>query len=112
MINERPTVSSEPIDEPPPPSLLRQQPSHVAQAISKSLEGEAEDVSGKFDLQVIPGVTRAIQLQMEQMGIETPEDVLAFGVENLVKFKGVAKVRAETIISGVEEMLAEVDSDE
>lgn len=57
-----------------------------------------------LDFQTLPGVNSDIAGQLEALGLETRDDILAFGVVGLETLKGIGEVKAQRIIKAIEGM--------
>ncbi len=67
-----------------------------------SLDG-VEEIPEEFDLQSLPSVTERIALRMNQSGLDSPEQILRYGVDSLVAVKGLGEMKARMIYSYVED---------
>jgi len=59
-----------------------------------------------LELQLLPGVTNAIEKDMKKAGLSTIEAVQEAGVEGLMRVRGIGQVKAEAIIQFVNSLVA------
>lgn len=93
----------------PPP-----QPVRVQRILEQELNEEdivpmqrPKKIDEQFDLQSLPGISSDIERQLKEMGVDTPEDVLAIGVDGLKELKGIGPQRASVIFAALQKRLSE-----
>lgn len=59
-----------------------------------------------ISLDLVPGITPAIRVQLNESGVHSVEELIDFGEEGLLSIKGVGKSRAKTIYSFAKDYLA------
>jgi glycosyltransferase involved in cell wall biosynthesis/predicted flap endonuclease-1-like 5' DNA nuclease len=102
------TVPAAPTPEPPPPVPVAAppveetpEPEPIIEEPAVAEEEEREETTVEpiriDDLQTIPGMTASYVQTLNAAGVHTYEDLVAFGPENLQKFKGIGKVKAAQI---------------
>ena len=60
------------------------------------------DLDEPFSFERLPGVTSAISMALQSAGLHTLQDLKGFGVDNLVKIKGIGVGRARVIMQYIE----------
>lgn len=100
---EAPAAAKPPPPAPPPPAspALEETPPPPDVVTGESAIAEPRDVNivGR-----LPGVTAPIAEQLAADGVETAQQIQELGVAGLQKYKGIGKVKAETIIEALEQL--------
>lgn len=79
------------------PSLEDEPANYMLQEDEKK-EFDVKEPDLKADLGLIPGLTTNMIEQLKERGVDTPEKILALGVDGLQEIKGIVETRAHGIV--------------
>jgi len=81
---------------PPPPQLWSVAPE--PQDERSPVQQRAIDAA-RFSVETLPGITPTVAARMIDAGLNTPEAIIAAGVDGLISVKGIAETRAKAVLA-------------